>query len=140
MILLAGQSPWDVPALLYLFGALGILLPFLFIAFEALFLLRKTGRNRFFGYRTPFSMFSPERWEWANRTLACATFLYEPVVLVLHLVFLSLSLVLEWGFLPPLVTFLLSLLHLFVVIPYVEIRGRRKFKDVPERPFEMNRD
>ena len=135
MILLAGTNPWDVPALLYLFGTLGILLPILFLVLEGIFVLRKTGRNYFFGYRTSFSLSSPERWNWANKALAYATFAHEPVILVLHVILFSLSLARGWGFLAPLITFLLSLLHLFLVVPYVEIRGRAKFKGVPERPL-----
>ena len=140
MIPTASSNPWDVPALLYLFGSLGIVLPILFLVLEGVFVLRKVGRNYFFGYRTSFSLSSPERWDWANRVLAYGIFLYEPIILVVHVVLFSLSLARGWGFLAPLITFLLSLLHLFLVIPYVEIQGRRKFRNVPERPFKMGDD
>lgn len=140
MIPTASSNPWDVPALLYLFGSLGIVLPILFLVLEGVFVLRKVGRNYFFGYRTPFSLSSPERWDWANKVLAYATFAYEPIILVLHVILFSLSLARGWGFLAPLITFLLTLLHLFIVIPYVETRGRRKFRDVPERPLHGPRD
>ena len=70
MIPTASSNPWDVPALLYLFGSLGIVLPILFLVLEGVFVLRKVGRNYFFGYRTSFSLSSPERWDWAYRVLA----------------------------------------------------------------------
>lgn len=134
------SNPWDVPALLYLFGILGILLPILFLVLEGVFVLRKTGRNYFFGYRTSFSLSSPERWDWANRTLAYVTFVYEPIILIAHVILFSISLAWGWGFLAPLITFVLSLLHLFLLIPYVEIRGRARFKGIPERPLHRPGD
>ena len=130
MIPTASSNPWDVPALLYLFGSLGIVLPILFLVLEGVFVLRKVGRNYFFGYRTSFSLSSPERWDWANRVLAYGIFLSEPIILIVHVILFSISLARGWGFLAP-------PHHLPSLpppsVPRDPLRGNPRQKEVQER-------
>lgn len=112
---------------IYTLGIVGIVFACLMIGLAIAFLTKRIKRNYFFGYHTPFSFFSDETWDWANKRFAKYILLIDSFLLLVHIVFFILSLIVELSYIFPLITLLLMLVNILFIVPYIEIKGRKLF-------------
>lgn len=117
----------DNQAATIVLGTVGIFISILLIVFASVFIKINVKPNPFFGYRTKFSLSSEKHWKWCNRVFAKTVLIWEPFVLVLHVLVFSLSMAFGWPCLYLLITLLLSVVFIIPVILFIEIHGRKKF-------------
>lgn len=111
------------------FGIAGIVIHLLLLVIVIIFILKKIDRNSVFGYRTKFSLSSDEKWDWSNKVFNISSIIFSPILLVTNIVLLVLSFSHDINNLIMTLMMFSSIICIFVLIPFIEIIGRIKFKN-----------
>ena len=89
--------------------------------------------NYVFGYRTSFSLSSKEAWKWANGMFVKYSLVGCPILLLIHITVFVFSLIYDWPFWFVLITMNLPMIFLFILIPIIEIRGRKIMNNIENK-------
>lgn len=111
------------------FGCVAIIYNLLFLVLGIIFIIKKPDLNYTFGYRSAFALSSTNRWRWCNKVFFFSIFITQPIFLIINIIIFALSLVYSWSFAWIVISFAVSIAILIPISLFIELYGRRKFKD-----------
>lgn len=112
-----------------IFGCVAIIYNLLFLVLGIIFVIKKTDLNYTFGYRSAFALSSANRWRWCNKVFFFSVFITQPIFLIMNVAIFIVSLIYTLSFAWIVLSFAISIAILIPISLFVEIYGRRKFKD-----------
>ncbi len=115
------------------FGIGGIIIDVVLIISAIIFKVKDIGINYLYGYRTKFSMSSEEKWNWCNNVFIKVSLIISPILIIITTILMILAIINTWHVTVMAFIMFSSVFYILLLIPYIEIYGRRKFKDIENK-------
>ena len=112
------------------FGIGGIIIDLVLIISAVIFKVKDIGINYLYGYRTKFSTSSKEKWDWCNKVFVNVSLVISPILIIITTILMILAIINTWHVTVMAFIMFSSVFYILFLIPYIEIYGRIKFKDM----------